>query len=1049
MRAILSFLFIFPIAVFSYCQETHSSGFSVPDHSQPPKDAVFNYPSFLNPPNEYRPHPFYSLNDQLQAEELRRQIKDFKQAGFGGFYLHSRGGLLTDYLGREWWEMMDAAVDAANEAGLRCMFYDEDKWPSGFAGGLIPGLGEDYRAKCLARIGLQTALPAGSKVLKKDSLYQYIQYTAQYGYAIFNGACYVDLYNPNAVRQFIESTHRPYFEKYGHKIEDGALFIFTDEPHIHARYFDRNTKNYGTRSYSPYLEEKFQQLYGYSLRDQVDLLFEEKGNWREVRWHYHMAKALLFEESFTRQIADFCEKHGAQFTGHFLGEDNLDKVRDRIGNSSLHYRSMQQPGIDHLGLSIAHRLITPKYLSSAANQYDKRMRLSELFGISGHNINFQERKWLGGWHAVLGVNHFCPHLTSYSIRGERKRDYPPTFSYHQPYWAYNKIIEDYLGRISYAAAIGHYDPQVLAISPLESEYIKSDSEGEFTGSILQVLETLQNNHIDYDLGDEEAIKDVGAVEGKQFVIGSMQYEYAVLPDMLTIRQSTLSLLLQFHKNGGAIFSTGRLPQYVDAKEDTAALNDLSKAAVPLSAAEFERKLQKYIPPAIRILGDHSEKIWVQGRKVKEDAFYLIYNSSNVSQISVEIQLPAGRKNPLLWNPARASTYHLQAGDNGAFQISLAPAGFYWITTGALSEGIPAKPLPAPPKDLTHWMTIDSPWEGRRNDPNALLLDFAAYSTDGGKTYSAPEPVIGIWSRLNDEGYQGELKLKFFATIKNVPESCALAMEQPHAFRQISANGNPVHFSGEDYFIGRSIKTQDIGRLLKKGRNEIELQIDFSAVDPLSSDPARRYETELESIYLIGGFGVFAEHIQPFENTQRNRSEELVKRPAYAFENYFIDREKDHFNGNVALEGYPFYAGSFTLSNSFDISALDSTKRYFLDLSACEAIAIEAVINGQAVDTLCWAPYTLDITAYLKKGKNTIQLNLVNSLRNLLGPHHHKGGELARVGPNSFTGAGGFPDGRGESNWYDLRKEDADLSIWTDTYYHIPFGLLEKVSVLTD
>ena len=890
-------------------------------------DSLIDYAAFVNPPDQYRSHPFYSLNDELEPEELRRQIHGFKQAGFGGFYLHSRPGLITDYLSDEWWRMMDVAVDAAKEVDLRCMFYDEDKWPSGYAGGLIPDLGEDYRAKCLARLDLATPLPVGSKILKKDSLYQYIEYTAQYGYAIFNGTCYVDLYNPNAVKAFIESTHRPYFEKYGDKVAENALFIFTDEPHMHARYFDRNTKHRGVLSYSPYLDKKFQDLYGYSLIDHVDLLFEEKHNWREVRWHYHMAKALLYEESFTRQIADFCDQHGAQFTGHYLGEDDLKKVRDRIGNSSLHYRSMQQPGIDHLGLSTANRLLTPKYLSSVANQFEKRSRLSELFGISGQNINFQERKWLGGWHAILGINHFCPHLTSYSIQGARKRDYPPTFSYHQPYWKENKTIEDYLGRISYAATIGQFDPQALIISPLESEYVKNDGEGEFTSSLKLVMQALQDQHIDYDLGDEEIIKDEAKVAGRQFIIGAMQYQTIVLPRMLTIRRSTLSLLLQFHENGGTILSCGEFPQFVDAKENEKAINTLKEAVVVLPADKLKENLRQHIQPTIKLRGDHADQIWTQSRTLQGKSFYLLYNNSNTAAVDISLQWPEGQKNFVLWDPAKVSTHALAIDQKGQTQITLAPAGFYWISTGALSDGIPTESISVYPNDLKPLQTIDTPWTGKRNDPNALTLDFAAYSIDGGKTYSTPEPVIGIWSRLNDDEFRGELQLKFFAEIKALPESCSLAMEQPEAFKEVSINGTSIRFDGQQYFIGQSIKIQDITSLLKVGQNEIHLTIPFSPTDPLSRNPVERYETELESIYLVGDFGVYGDN-EPFEDTQRNRSEDMVKRPVYAFTSYTIDQEKTHFDGNLALEGYPFFAGGFTLSNAFNLSSFGPYKKVF-------------------------------------------------------------------------------------------------------------------------
>ena len=460
----------------------------------------------------------------------------FKEARFGGFYLHSRLGLITVYLGKEWWTIMDAAVDAANETGLHAMFYDEDKWPSGYAGGILPRMSEEYRAKCLARLDKTTPLPNGSKLIKQDSLYNYIIYTAQFGYDIFNGTCYVDLFNPEMVRQFIDVSYKPYVERYKPETPDYRFAIFSDEPHIHARYFDRKTPNKGVLSYSVWLEKKFKDLYGYDLRDKLDLLFEEHDNWREVRMQYYRAKALQFEESYTKQISEFCDKNDINYTGHYLGEDVLEKVRDRIANSMLHYRDMQQPGIDHLGLTLDNGIMTAKNMSSVANQYGKQRRISEMYGISGQNMNFEDRMWLGGWHAILGVNHFCPHLTLYSMKGARKRDYPPTFSYQQPYWPYNKKIEDFLARISYATVIGKYDPQILVISPLESEYIKGANDGEFTSGINAVLDILQANHYDYDIGDEQILADTAVIIKNKLQIGAMNYRHVILPDMISIRE---------------------------------------------------------------------------------------------------------------------------------------------------------------------------------------------------------------------------------------------------------------------------------------------------------------------------------------------------------------------------------------------------------------------------------------------------------------------------------------------------------------------------------
>lgn len=1017
-------------------------------YQQPGGNERLSYSNFLNPANEYRSHPFYSVNDTLTEDEIKNQIREFRDAGFGGFYLHSRSGLITAFLGEDWWKIMQASVDAANEVGLRCMFYDEDKWPSGYAGGIVPLKSAAFRSKCLARLDKKIPLPVGAEILKTDSLYHYVLYSSQLGYDIFNGTCYVDLFNPEAVQEFIQVSYRPYAEKYRKQITTYKPAIFSDEPHVHARYFDKNTPNLGTLSYSPWLEKKFNELFGYHLRDYLDLLFEEKGNWREVRLHYYRAKALAFEESYTRRLAAFCDSNGFDYTGHYLAEDVLEKVRDRAGNTMLHYRSMQQPGMDLLGLSIDNKLITARNLSSVANQFGKQKRLSELFGISGQNMNFEDRKWLAGWHSILGINHFCPHLTLYSMKGHRKRDYPPTFSYQQPYWPYNKKIEDYLGRIAYAASVGKYNPQILVISPLESEYIKGKNDGEFTSGLLELLEKLQAAHYDYDIGDEQILKDTAFVADGCLVVGEMKYEAVILPDMISIRKSTLKLIEKLQEQGGLVFNTGRFPEFVDGQPGLSELSALRKSALSLPLENTGKALPENILPNVMLSGENSGKVWTQCRVAPGGKILEFYNSSRTDRIRFELQTEKNDKNMVLWNPATASCYSLKPARNGKISLEIEPSSVFWITTGKLSNEAVVTEEFKLSSPSTNEILLPAKWQGRRLSPNAITLDFARYSTDGGRTYSAPEPVIGIFNRLTQQNYNGPLSLEYSVHVEKIPDNCSLVAEQPEMFSGINVNGVNISFADTAFYIDKTFKSTDITKKIKTGENTFLFSLNFKAPRPLSPVPRERYGTEIESIYLTGDFAVWGHSGETTFNTQRNNTGNFQQRPVYKFSGFTIGEEQNLFGGNLTCEGYPFYAGSFELRQTFHLDSIDENKNYFVKLPNCEAIVSILEINGSVADTLAWAPFESDITNLLKPGENQIKITLVNSLRNLLGPHHHKGGELITVGPNSFTGAGGFPDGRGENNWFDIRKKDGNNAIWTDMYNHIPFGFIDNVKITT-
>lgn len=79
--------------------------------------------------------PFWSWNDKLEEEEMRRQIRNMKELGMRGFFMHARGGLETKYMSKDWFDCVRVCIDEAKKLGMEARAYDENGWPSGFAGG--------------------------------------------------------------------------------------------------------------------------------------------------------------------------------------------------------------------------------------------------------------------------------------------------------------------------------------------------------------------------------------------------------------------------------------------------------------------------------------------------------------------------------------------------------------------------------------------------------------------------------------------------------------------------------------------------------------------------------------------------------------------------------------------------------------------------------------------------------------------------------------------------------------------------------------------------
>ena len=104
------------------------------------KVADFNTLSlqFKDPPKEYTTAPFFVWNGDITNEEIDKDLVSFKNAGSSQVIIHPRPGLITEYLSKNWFELFQHAVEKGKELGMNIWIYDENSYPSGFAGGHVP-----------------------------------------------------------------------------------------------------------------------------------------------------------------------------------------------------------------------------------------------------------------------------------------------------------------------------------------------------------------------------------------------------------------------------------------------------------------------------------------------------------------------------------------------------------------------------------------------------------------------------------------------------------------------------------------------------------------------------------------------------------------------------------------------------------------------------------------------------------------------------------------------------------------------------------------------
>jgi len=260
------------------------------------------------------------------------------------------------------------------------------------------------------------------------------------------------------------------------------------------------------------------------------------------------------------------------------------------------------------------------------------------------------------------------------------------------------------------------------------------------------------------------------------------------------------------------------------------------------------------------------------------------------------------------------------------------------------------------------------WSYRRLDLNALTLDHGRVKLEDDK-YGDLLPIWKVQRTLIQAGIGLNFSVQYeFESKKESKEDrqIYLVLESPEKYA-IKVNGQGVKYEDIGYWVDTTFKKISIGKLVKRGRNIIEItgKTDF--------------ETEIESCYIVGDFGV--------ENHE-DKSFTLIEEP------HMLKSR------NLVHQGYPFFAGTIFLTQEVEVPKQKG--RAVLEIDGLNTVVATVLVNGKEAGHIFIRPHEIEITDFLKEGKNTIEIQLTNSLRNLLGPHHHRAGEPVFVSPETFS-----------------------------------------------
>jgi hypothetical protein len=236
-----------------------------------------------------------------------------------------------------------------------------------------------------------------------------------------------------------------------------------------------------------------------------------------------------------------------------------------------------------------------------------------------------------------------------------------------------------------------------------------------------------------------------------------------------------------------------------------------------------------------------------------------------------------------------------------------------------------------------------------------------------KTSIVDRDTFGVKSGFT-ASYHFMIKNKFdYSSIKAV-------IERPHLWA-VTLNGQEIKQDAGKWWLDHNFSVFSIGNLVKAGENTITLR-----TSPM------KIHAEVEPVYILGNFSV-----EPVSKGF------IIKAP-----------QEKLTTGSWLSQGLPFYSWGMTYTKEFTIGQPEG--RFEIALGDWKGTVAEAKVNGMPAGIIAFPPYRADVTGSIKQGVNKIDVKVIGSLKNLLGPHHNKP-DVGIASPGMWRNIKKYPAGK--------------------------------------
>jgi len=558
---------------------------------------------FKNPPDEFKPMPFWHINGELTTEGIREQMKDAKAAGFSGVSLlplankdETHPGTTPKFLSEAYFERYQDLLDVAGELDMEIILYDDNDFPSGMAGGKMEEKYPDHTMKRLDKIEHRVKGPSiftdsvpGLQLMAAVAINQQTKQRVEISSFAKNGLlewqvpegdwsiqlfplmkdsfhkkylC-MDFMDTTAVRYMIKETYEKYNERFGQYFGNTIKMTFFDDVG-----FWRHPRNWTSR-----FNMKFEEINGFDPRPYYPALWENIGPETEaVRNAFFNTRAELLAEGFPKLVPEWNEKHGLKSTGHPPGNYDPTPI-DMNADIFKFYRYTQIPLTDAI-IEYQFGQNGHKLISSAADYYDRPLVATEIYGAykeATFDSLMLYRSMMDLF--VRGVNVVIPHGMWYNP----KMVYiPPLVSpYSEKIGPALPAYSEFVGRASMMLRGGRRVSEIGVLYPFEglAAWFRFDNpenirQGWYVSpeTDYQTVSGWLTNDIRRDftfVHPELFLDNKYSIEQAQVKLNNKEnyqtYNIMILTGSPIISYKTLTKLKSFYDNGGTVIATTLLP----------------------------------------------------------------------------------------------------------------------------------------------------------------------------------------------------------------------------------------------------------------------------------------------------------------------------------------------------------------------------------------------------------------------------------------------------------------------------------------------------------